>query len=211
MSGLDPRKMKVTELRAELQRRGLDIRGLKAELSDRLQEALDSELLGGGDEEKAATINPGLADEEEERALELGEGEDEDDQAPDAVDEEDDDENAPNQLPRDAVCVPTEDDDDEEEMEAAEAGGSVNGSTNKESADGKEKGSAGGECTGGGAAYCAMGWGVHCAAVHNGRRHFVPPYTQSAYGSTAISDVIHSSPITHDNMQPDGRYVITTW
>lgn len=78
MSGLDPRRMKVTELRAELQRRGLDCRGLKAELSDRLQEALDSEMLGG-EEERA----PGSMEEETEleRALDLGEGEDEDEAA----------------------------------------------------------------------------------------------------------------------------------
>ncbi|XP_072277692.1 heterogeneous nuclear ribonucleoprotein U-like protein 2 isoform X2 [Pyxicephalus adspersus] len=148
MSGLDPRKMKVTELRAELQRRGLDCRGLKAELSDRLQEALDSELLGGGDEEKVVMANPGLAEQEEEdRALELGEGEDEDDQAPEPVEEEEDEELAHNEQepPGEPACAPAEEEEEEEEeeemMEAAEAGdtgGSVNGAAHKESAEAEQ-------------------------------------------------------------------------
>ncbi|XP_075043740.1 heterogeneous nuclear ribonucleoprotein U-like protein 2 isoform X2 [Mixophyes fleayi] len=83
MSGLDPRRMKVTELRAELQRRGLDCRGLKAELSDRLQEALDSDLLGGDEDRKAVS----LGSDEMDRALEPGEGEEEED---DPTPEEDD-------------------------------------------------------------------------------------------------------------------------
>ncbi|XP_063801055.1 heterogeneous nuclear ribonucleoprotein U-like protein 2 isoform X2 [Pseudophryne corroboree] len=111
MSGLDPRKMKVTELRSELQRRGLDCRGLKAELSDRLQEALDSELLGGEEERPAGSL--GL--EEEERALEPGEGEE----------EEDDDDDAA------AALVPEEDDDDDDDATAAV-------SSNDQAAPGKE-------------------------------------------------------------------------
>ncbi|KAM5137911.1 heterogeneous nuclear ribonucleoprotein U-like protein 2 [Mantella aurantiaca] len=148
MSGLDPRKMKVTELRAELQRRGLDCRGLKAELSDRLQEALDSELLGGGDEEKAATIIPGLADDEEARALEFGEGEDEDDQAPEAGDDEEDEEAAQNELPGESGCAPTEEEEEEEEdmeeaAEAGDGGGSVNGAAHKAEAKDGDQSSAG--------------------------------------------------------------------
>ncbi|XP_073461431.1 heterogeneous nuclear ribonucleoprotein U-like protein 2 [Aquarana catesbeiana] len=148
MSGLDPRKMKVTELRAELQRRGLDCRGLKAELSDRLQEALDSELLGGGDEEKAATttINPGLTEEEEEeRALELGEGEDEDDQAAEAVEEEEDEEAADQEPPGESGCAPTEEDEEEEMEEAAEAGESVNGAASAENKGGEKAAAGAGE------------------------------------------------------------------
>lgn len=40
-------KMLVTDLRAELQKRGLDTKGLKKDLFDRLKEAMDSEAAGG--------------------------------------------------------------------------------------------------------------------------------------------------------------------
>ncbi|XP_040265561.1 heterogeneous nuclear ribonucleoprotein U-like protein 2 isoform X2 [Bufo bufo] len=131
MSGLDPRRMKVTELRAELQRRGLDCKGLKAELSDRLQEALDSELLGG-EEERA----PGSMEEETEleRALDLGEGEDDEDAATAEEQlEDEEDEAAHNQpgneeecaaLAADAVAPP-----------AGEAAGNLNGAAKKQAGD----------------------------------------------------------------------------
>lgn len=45
---MDVKRLKVTELRAELGRRGLDSRGLKVELAQRLQEALDAEMLAAG-------------------------------------------------------------------------------------------------------------------------------------------------------------------
>lgn len=40
---MDVRRLKVNELREELQRRGLDTRGLKAELVERLRTALEAE------------------------------------------------------------------------------------------------------------------------------------------------------------------------
>ncbi|XP_056383549.1 heterogeneous nuclear ribonucleoprotein U-like protein 2 isoform X2 [Hyla sarda] len=137
MSGLDPRRMKVTELRAELQRRGLDCKGLKAELSDRLQEALDSEMLGG-EEERA----PGSMEEaEEERALDLGEEEEEEDEAAVAEELEDEEEEA-------AVAAHNEEEAAEGAAQAAEeamdkapstgdAAGNLNGAAQKEEAEGK--------------------------------------------------------------------------
>ena len=51
MSDIDPKNFKVTELRDELKSRGLDTKGKKAELVERLELALEEELLGGIEEE----------------------------------------------------------------------------------------------------------------------------------------------------------------
>lgn len=43
MSDIDPDKLKVTELRDELKARGLDTKGVKAVLVERLKQALSDE------------------------------------------------------------------------------------------------------------------------------------------------------------------------
>nr|XP_015194230.1 PREDICTED: heterogeneous nuclear ribonucleoprotein U-like protein 2 [Lepisosteus oculatus] len=57
MSALDVKKLKVAELRTELQQRGLDTRGLKADLVERLLAAIEAETAGAAPGE-AGDVGP---------------------------------------------------------------------------------------------------------------------------------------------------------
>ncbi|CAM4697546.1 unnamed protein product [Lepidochelys kempii] len=89
---MDVKRLKVTELRAELGRRGLDSRGLKVELAQRLQEALDAEMLAAGPDEGGAAgacsgVEPGPAGGPV-GAHPRGEGDDEEDEDEEEEEEE---------------------------------------------------------------------------------------------------------------------------
>lgn len=54
MMSVDVKKLKVNELKEELQKRGMDTRGLKADLVERLQSVLEAEKDSTCDEEAEA-------------------------------------------------------------------------------------------------------------------------------------------------------------
>lgn len=78
---VDVKKLKVNELKEELQRRGLDTRGLKADLVERLKAALESEA-------EADVTEPG----EQQQQQQQQEGEDEDEEEDYSQDQKDNEE-----------------------------------------------------------------------------------------------------------------------
>lgn len=67
-TALDPKKMKVNELRDALQARGLDTAGLKTELQHRLEMALDEEEFGVTEPINTETATPAASTESVEAA-----------------------------------------------------------------------------------------------------------------------------------------------
>ncbi|KAL1433659.1 hypothetical protein MTO96_012482 [Rhipicephalus appendiculatus] len=70
MSDVDIGKLKVVELKAELQARGLDTKGNKAVLVKRLQDAIDSSESGGNSGAAITSVDEG--DESQSSATNLG-------------------------------------------------------------------------------------------------------------------------------------------
>ncbi|CAO2584590.1 Heterogeneous nuclear ribonucleoprotein U-like protein 2 [Lemmus lemmus] len=155
---MEVKRLKVTELRSELQRRGLDSRGLKMDLAQRLQEALDAEMLE--DEAGVGGAGPGGACKAEPRPLaasgggpggdEEDEEEEEEEEDEEALLEEEDEEPPPAQAlgqaaqpppePPEASAMEAEPESSDTPAEATAGSGGVNGGEEHETGKGEEDG-----------------------------------------------------------------------
>nr|XP_034953830.1 heterogeneous nuclear ribonucleoprotein U-like protein 2 [Zootoca vivipara] len=113
---MDVKRLKVTELRAELGRRGLDSRGLKVELAQRLQEALDAEMLAAGPEEAGAESAAAAAAGQSLGRARLGGGGGENNEG--GADDEEDEEDEEEDEDEEALLA----DEEEQQREAASGG-----------------------------------------------------------------------------------------
>uniref|UniRef100_A0A4X1VMX7 Heterogeneous nuclear ribonucleoprotein U-like protein 2 n=1 Tax=Sus scrofa TaxID=9823 RepID=A0A4X1VMX7_PIG len=155
---MEVKRLKVTELRSELQRRGLDSRGLKVDLAQRLQEALDAEMLE--DEAGGGGAGPGGACKAEPRPVAASGGgpggdeeedEEEEEEDEEALLEDEDEEPPPAQASDEAAQPPpepeaaateavAESDASEKPAEEATAGsGGVNGGEEQGTVKGEEE------------------------------------------------------------------------
>ena len=157
-AAMEVKRLKVTELRSELQRRGLDSRGLKVDLAQRLQEALDAEMLE--DEAGGGGAGPGGACKAEPRPVAASGGgpggdeeedEEEEEEDEEALLEDEDEEPPPAQAsgqaaqpppePPEAAAVEAEAEPDASEKAAEEAtaeSGGVNGGEEQGTGKGEE-------------------------------------------------------------------------
>lgn len=156
-AAMEVKRLKVTELRSELQRRGLDSRGLKMDLAQRLQEALDAEMLE--DEAGVGGAGPGGACKAEPRPVAASGGgpggdEEEDDEEEEedeeALLEEEDEEPPPAQAlgqaappppePPETSAMEAEPEASDIPAEATAGSGGVNGGEEHDNGKGEEDG-----------------------------------------------------------------------